>query len=132
MSTAVLDVRAALPAPALSLAPAAVRLVVKASFGVVLLGLVTLKYTQSNSVCYVLDGQAIGIGAGQQSRVHCTRLAGAKADRWFLRQHPAVLDLPFYPKLGRPERANAADLFLEEELSPAEEAAWLDSRRMRS
>jgi len=90
-----------------------------------LLGLVTLKYTQSNSVCYVLDGQAIGIGAGQQSRVHCTRLAGAKADRWFLRQHPAVLDLPFQPKLSRPERTNAVDLFLEQGLSPAEEPAWL-------
>lgn len=90
-----------------------------------LLALVTLKYTQSNSVCFALDGQAIGIGAGQQSRVHCTRLAGAKADRWWLRQHPAVLDLPFRPDLGRPERNNAIDLFLEEGLSPAEERAWL-------
>lgn len=90
-----------------------------------LLALVTLKYTQSNSVCFAVDGQAIGIGAGQQSRVHCTRLAGAKADRWWLRQHPAVLDLPFRPDLGRPERNNAIDLFLEEGLSPAEERAWL-------
>ncbi|HYD42660.1 MAG TPA: phosphoribosylaminoimidazolecarboxamide formyltransferase [Anaeromyxobacter sp.] len=90
-----------------------------------LLALVTLKYTQSNSVCFAADGQAIGIGAGQQSRVHCTRLAGAKADRWWLRQHPAVLELPFRPDLGRPERNNAIDLFLEEGLSPAEERAWL-------
>lgn len=91
-----------------------------------ILALVTLKYTQSNSVCYAVDGQAIGIGAGQQSRVHCTRLAGNKADRWFLRQHPAVLDLPFRRELGRPERNNAVDLFLEEGLSPAEERAWLE------
>ncbi len=91
-----------------------------------ILALVTLKYTQSNSVCYAVDGQAIGIGAGQQSRVHCTRLAGNKADRWFLRQHPAVLGLPFRKDLGRPERNNAVDLFLEEGLSPAEERAWLE------
>ncbi len=90
-----------------------------------LLALITLKYTQSNSVCYAYDGQAIGIGAGQQSRIHCTRLAGAKADRWFLRQHPASLALPFRPSLGRPEQNNAIDLFLEDALSPAEEAAWL-------
>ena len=91
-----------------------------------ILALVTLKYTQSNSVCYAVDGQASGIGAGQQSRVHCTRLAGGKADRWFLRQHPTVLDLPFRRDLGRPERNNAVDLFLEEGLSPAEERAWLE------
>lgn len=91
-----------------------------------ILALVTLKYTQSNSVCFAADGQAIGIGAGQQSRVHCTRLAAAKADRWFLRQHPTVLDLPFRRDLGRPERNNAVDLFLEEGLSPAEERAWLE------
>jgi phosphoribosylaminoimidazolecarboxamide formyltransferase / IMP cyclohydrolase len=91
-----------------------------------MLALVTLKYTQSNSVCYAVDGQAIGIGAGQQSRVHCTRLAGNKADRWFLRQHPSVLALPFRKDLGRPERNNAIDLFLEEGLSPAEERAWLE------
>jgi len=91
-----------------------------------LLALVTLKYTQSNSVCYAVDGQAIGIGAGQQSRVHCTRLAGNKADRWFLRQHPTTLELPFKRELGRPERNNAVDLFLEEGLSPAEERAWLE------
>ncbi len=88
--------------------------------------LITLKYTQSNSVCFATDGQAIGIGAGQQSRVHCTRLAAGKADRWFLRQHPTVLELPFRRDLGRPERNNAVDLFLEEGLSPAEERAWLE------
>jgi phosphoribosylaminoimidazolecarboxamide formyltransferase/IMP cyclohydrolase len=91
-----------------------------------ILALVTLKYTLSNSVCFAVDGQAIGIGAGQQSRVHCTRLAGNKADRWFLRQHPTVLSLPFRRDLGRPERNNAVDLFLEEGLSPAEERAWLE------
>jgi phosphoribosylaminoimidazolecarboxamide formyltransferase/IMP cyclohydrolase len=90
-----------------------------------ILALITLKYTQSNSVCYTYDGQAIGIGAGQQSRIHCTRLAGGKADRWFLRQHPATLALPFRPGLGRPEQNNAVDLFLEDALSPAEEAEWL-------
>ena len=90
-----------------------------------ILALITLKYTQSNSVCFAADGQAIGIGAGQQSRIHCTRLAGAKADRWFLRQHPATLELPFRAGLGRPEQNNAIDLFLEEALSPAEESDWL-------
>jgi phosphoribosylaminoimidazolecarboxamide formyltransferase/IMP cyclohydrolase len=90
-----------------------------------ILALITLKYTQSNSVCYALDGQAIGIGAGQQSRIHCTRLAGSKADRWFLRQHPATLDLPFKAGVGRPEQNNAIDLYLEDALSPAEEKEWL-------
>ena len=90
-----------------------------------ILALITLKYTQSNSVCFAYDGQAIGIGAGQQSRIHCTRLAGSKADRWFLRQHPATLDLPFRAGLGRPEQNNAVDLFLEDALSPAEESDWL-------
>lgn len=90
-----------------------------------ILALITLKYTQSNSVCFALDGQAIGIGAGQQSRIHCTRLAAAKADRWFLRQHPSTLALPFKPEVGRPERNNAIDLYLEDSLSVAEEAAWL-------
>jgi len=90
-----------------------------------ILALITLKYTQSNSVCFALDGQAIGIGAGQQSRIHCTRLAAAKADRWFLRQHPSTLALPFKPEVGRPERNNAIDLYLEDSLSAAEEAAWL-------
>ncbi len=90
-----------------------------------ILALITLKYTQSNSVCFAFGGQAIGIGAGQQSRIHCTRLAGGKADRWFLRQHPSTLDLPFRAGVGRPEQNNAIDLFLEEELSAAEEKEWL-------
>ena len=77
-----------------------------------LIALITLKYTQSNSVCYVKDGQAIGIGAGQQSRIHCTRLAGDKADRWYLRQHPQVLALPFKPGLGRPDRDNVTDVYV--------------------
>ena len=79
------------------------------------ISLITLKYTQSNSVCYVKDGQAIGIGAGQQSRIHCTRLAGSKADNWLLRQHPRVLELPFIKGLGRPERDNAIDVFMSED-----------------
>lgn len=79
-----------------------------------LISLVTLKYTQSNSVCYALDGQAIGVGAGQQSRIHCTRLAGNKADIWWLRQHPKVLALPFREELGRPDRDNAIDIYLTE------------------
>lgn len=74
--------------------------------------LITLKYTQSNSVCYAKGGQAIGVGAGQQSRVHCTRLAGNKADYWFLRQCPKVLELPFKPKVKRPDRDNAIDVYL--------------------
>ena len=77
-----------------------------------LLALITLKYTQSNSVCYAKDGQAIGIGAGQQSRVHCTRLAGNKADNWFLRQSPAVLNLPFRDDVRRPDRDNAIDVYM--------------------
>lgn len=77
-----------------------------------IVALITLKYTQSNSVCYARDGQAIGVGAGQQSRVHCTRLAGDKADLWHLRQHEKVLCLPFLPSLSRPERDNAVDLAL--------------------
>lgn len=80
-----------------------------------LIALITLKYTQSNSVCYTKDGQAIGIGAGQQSRVHCTRLAGEKADRWFLRQSPAVLGLPFKDTVRRPDRDNAIDVYLGDE-----------------
>ena len=74
--------------------------------------LITLKYTQSNSVCYVKDGQAIGVGAGQQSRIHCTRLAGTKADGWRLRQHPQVLALPFIEGIRRPDRDNAIDVYL--------------------
>lgn len=80
-----------------------------------LIALITLKYTQSNSVCYTKDGQAIGIGAGQQSRVHCTRLAGTKADNWFLRQSPQVLNLPFKPEVRRPDRDNAIDVYIGEE-----------------
>ena len=113
-----------------------------------LISLITLKYTQSNSVCYVKDGQAIGVGAGQQSRIHCTRLAGQKADRWLLRQHPAVLELPFLETIGRPDRDNTIDIYLSEEpeevlaegrwqrfftrkpeaLTPAEQRAWLDQQ----
>ncbi|GAA4869495.1 phosphoribosylaminoimidazolecarboxamide formyltransferase [Paenibacillus vulneris] len=89
-----------------------------------LIALVTLKYTQSNSICYTLDGQTIGIGAGQQSRIHCTRLAGDKADRWFLRQHPQALNMKFRQGLSRAEQNNAIDLWLEEELTPVEQAAW--------
>ncbi len=77
-----------------------------------LISLITLKYTQSNSVCFAYDGQAIGVGAGQQSRIHCTRLAGSKADTWFLRQHEKVLALPFLPTLGRPERDNVIDGYI--------------------
>ncbi len=76
------------------------------------IALITLKYTQSNSVCYALDGQAIGVGAGQQSRVHCTRLAGGKADTWLLRQHPKTLNLPFLSTMGRPERDNVIDGYI--------------------
>ncbi len=95
----------------------------------ILVALIALKYTQSNSVGLALDGQMIGIGAGQQSRILCTRLACDKADRWHLRQHPSVLDLPFVEKLSRPERDNATDLYLRENLSDAEEAFWLQSFR---
>ena len=80
-----------------------------------MISLITLKYTQSNSVCFAKDGQAIGIGAGQQSRVHCTRLAGSKADNWFLRQHEKTLNLPFKPELGRPERNNAIDVYISDD-----------------
>lgn len=79
------------------------------------IALITLKYTQSNSVCYVKDGQAIGIGAGQQSRIHCTRLAGTKADNWFLRQSPQVLNLQFVDGLGRANRDNAIDVYMGDE-----------------
>ena len=77
-----------------------------------IIALITLKYTQSNSVCYAVDGQAIGVGAGQQSRIHCTRLAGGKADTWQLRQHDKVLNLPFLPTLGRPDRDNVIDGYI--------------------
>ena len=114
-----------------------------------IVALITLKYTQSNSVCYAVDGQAIGVGAGQQSRIHCTRLAGTKADTWHLRQHPKVLGLPFLPALGRPERDNVIDSYIngnEENvcapgnwqnyftcqpspLTSQEARAWLDNRK---
>ena len=80
-----------------------------------MVALITLKYTQSNSVCYVKDGQAIGVGAGQQSRIHCTRLAGNKADNWYLRQHPKVLSLQFVDDIRRPDRDNAIDIYTSDE-----------------
>ena len=80
-----------------------------------IIALITLKYTQSNSVCYVKDGQAIGIGAGQQSRIHCTRLAGNKADIWWLRQHPKVMNLPFVPGIRRADRDNTIDVYISED-----------------
>lgn len=80
-----------------------------------IVSLITLKYTQSNSVCYVKNGQAIGVGAGQQSRIHCTRLAGNKADNWYLRQHPQVLELPFVDGIRRPDRDNAIDVYISDE-----------------
>ncbi|MBQ1935269.1 MAG: phosphoribosylaminoimidazolecarboxamide formyltransferase [Clostridia bacterium] len=80
-----------------------------------IIALITLKYTQSNSVCYAVDGQAIGVGAGQQSRIHCTRLAGNKADLWHLRQHPQVLALPFLDTMGRPDRDNVIDVYLSDD-----------------
>ena len=89
------------------------------------ISLITLKYTQSNSVCFVKDGQAIGIGAGQQSRVHCTRLAGQKADNWWLRQCPKVLDLPFIDGIRRADRDNAIDVYIGEEyMDVLADGAW--------
>ncbi|RME45638.1 MAG: bifunctional phosphoribosylaminoimidazolecarboxamide formyltransferase/IMP cyclohydrolase, partial [Caldilineae bacterium] len=90
-----------------------------------LVATIALKYTQSNSVCYALDGQVIGLGAGQQSRIHCTRLAGDKADHWWLRQHPRVLGLSFGAEVSRAERNNAVDRFIGEEMTPAEKEEWL-------
>jgi phosphoribosylaminoimidazolecarboxamide formyltransferase/IMP cyclohydrolase len=90
-----------------------------------LLALITLKYTQSNSVCYVKDGQTLGVGAGQQSRIHCTRLAGNKADIWWLRQHPKVLALPFPENVRRPDRDNAIDAFIADVLTQKEKADWI-------
>ena len=90
-----------------------------------IIALITLKYTQSNSVCYVKDGQAIGIGAGQQSRIHCTRLAGNKADNWYLRQHPKALGLQFLDTLRRPDRDNAIDVYLSDEYEDVlREGVW--------
>lgn len=89
------------------------------------IAMITLKYTQSNSVCYVKDGQAIGIGAGQQSRIHCTRLAGQKADNWWLRQSPKVLGLQFLDKIGRADRDNAIDLYIGEDYTDVlADGAW--------
>ena len=90
-----------------------------------ILSLITLKYTQSNSVCFAYDGQAIGVGAGQQSRIHCTRLAGSKADTWFLRQAEQVLSLPFRPELGRPDRDNVIDGYINQnEEDVCAEGVW--------
>ena len=90
-----------------------------------LIAMITLKYTQSNSVCYTYNGQAIGIGAGQQSRIHCTRLAGNKADVWFLRSHPKVLSLPFKPEIRRPDRDNTIDVYISDDyLDVLDEGAW--------
>ena len=90
-----------------------------------IISLITLKYTQSNSVCYAKGGQAIGIGAGQQSRIHCTRLAGQKADNWFLRQSPQVLGLQFVDKIGRADRDNAIDLYIGEDyMDVLADGAW--------
>lgn len=89
------------------------------------IALITLKYTQSNSVCYAKDGQAIGIGAGQQSRIHCTRLAGQKADIWWLRQHPKVMDLPFVPGIRRADRDNTIDLYISDDYNDVlADGAW--------
>jgi len=89
------------------------------------IAMITLKYTQSNSVCYVKGGQAIGIGAGQQSRIHCTRLAGDKADHWYLRQCPKVMDLKFLPSVRRPDRDNAIDLYIGEDyMDVLDEQVW--------
>lgn len=91
-----------------------------------IISMITLKYTQSNSVCFALDGQTIGVGAGQQSRVHCTRLAASKADLWYLRQHPAVLNLPFKEGVLRAERDNVIDQFLRDDVTPMETKGWKD------
>lgn len=89
------------------------------------ISMITLKYTQSNSVCYVKDGQAIGIGAGQQSRIHCTRLAGQKADNWWLRQSPQVMNLPFVDSIRRADRDNAIDLYIGEDyMDVLADGAW--------
>ncbi|MDD5937723.1 MAG: phosphoribosylaminoimidazolecarboxamide formyltransferase [Clostridiales bacterium] len=97
-----------------------------------LVALIALKYTQSNSVCYVKDGQTIGVGAGQQSRIHCTRLAGQKADNWWLRHHPKVLALPFLEGIRRPDRDNAIDLYISEEWEDLlAEGSWQNTFRTR-
>ncbi len=91
------------------------------------MALTTLKFTQSNSTCLALDGQVIGVGAGQQSRIHSTRLAASKADLWYLRQHEATLGLKLRDGLGRPERDNAIDGFLRDDLSSAEDGVWREA-----
>ena len=97
-----------------------------------IVSLITLKYTQSNSVCYVKDGQAIGVGAGQQSRIHCTRLAGQKADNWYLRQHPKVLALPFKDDIRRPDRDNAIDVYTSDEWEDVlAEGVWQNTFKVR-
>ena len=97
-----------------------------------IVALITLKYTQSNSVCYVKDGQAIGVGAGQQSRIHCTRLAGSKADNWWLRQHPKVLGLQFVEGIRRPDRDNAIDIYTSDEYEDIlAEGVWQQTFAMK-
>ncbi len=97
-----------------------------------ILALITLKYTQSNSVCYTKDGQAIGVGAGQQSRIHCTRLAGQKADNWLLRQHPKVLSLPFVDGIRRPDRDNAIDVYISDEYEDVlAEGVWQNTFQVK-
>ncbi len=97
-----------------------------------LVALITLKYTQSNSVCYVKDGQAIGVGAGQQSRIHCTRLAGNKADNWLLRQHPKVLGLQFVDGIRRPDRDNAIDVYISDEYEDVlAEGVWQNTFKVK-
>ena len=97
-----------------------------------LLALLTLKYTQSNSVCYVKNGQTIGVGAGQQSRIHCTRLAGSKADNWMLRQHPKVLGLPFVDGIRRPNRDNAIDVYISDEYEDVlAEGVWQETFKVK-
>ena len=97
-----------------------------------LVALITLKYTQSNSVCYVKDGQAIGVGAGQQSRIHCTRLAGSKADNWLLRQHPKVLGLQFVDGIRRPDRDNAIDVYISDEYEDVlAEGVWQNTFKVK-
>lgn len=97
-----------------------------------ILSLITLKYTQSNSVCYVKNGQAIGIGAGQQSRIHCTRLAGNKADTWWLRQHPKVLGLQFVDNIRRPDRDNAIDVYISDEYEDVlAEGVWQNTFKVK-
>ncbi len=96
-----------------------------------IVALITLKYTQSNSVCYVKDGQAIGVGAGQQSRIHCTRLAGNKADTWYLRQHPKVLGLQFIDGIRRPDRDNTIDVYISDEHDVLAEGRWQQTFRVK-